>query len=111
MKTRFTKGQTIYQIHLNWKSEFDSVTNTATYYIKITEEVVESCGQKRLLLFNDSHRCFKQYQPDDAAGFVSRMCKQFHATLEEAEKEMEAYINHHNNRVCGTRTYLIKKMP
>ena len=40
MKTRFTKGQTIYQIHTNWKYEYDGPTDTATEYMKITEEVV-----------------------------------------------------------------------
>lgn len=111
METRFTKGQTIYQIHTNWHYEFDNTTNTSTTYLKITKEVVESCGQKRLLLFNDSNRNFKQYTPNGHSGFVDHMCKTFHATLEEAEAEVDSYIEYHNNRVYGTRTYLIKRMP
>ena len=110
MKARFKKGQTIYQIHTNWKYEFDNVTNTTTETLNITEEVVESCGQKRLLLYNDSGRCFKQYQPDGAQGFVNRMCVSFHTTLEEAEKEMNAYIDFHNNKMYGKRTIKMKKM-
>lgn len=110
MKTRFTKGQTIYRIHMNWKYEYDNATDTATTWMGITEEVVESCGQKRLLLYNDSGRYFKQFHPNQEAGYVTKMCATFHATLEEAEKEMDEYINFHNNKKQGNRTILIKKI-
>lgn len=109
-KARFTKGQTVYQIHTCWSRESDYANDTTTEYMKITEEVVESCGQKRMLLYDDSHRGWKQFRPDQGQGFCSRLCVTFHATLEEAEKEMESYMEFHNGRKQGTMTLFFKAM-
>jgi hypothetical protein len=104
MKARFTKGQEIYRIHTCW--DRSTTANTTTEYLKITKDIVDTCGQKRLTLVNDDQTSWmKQFNPNQANGYCSRLCIIFHSTYESALKEATEYINFHNGMISGTGKY------
>jgi hypothetical protein len=103
MKARFHKGQEIYRIHTNWSGK--RTDTTYTYLLKITKEVVDGCGLKRLTLIGDSQTLYRQFSPDCINGYNLRPCKVFHETLEQAEIEAKEYMKFHNGMKTPVTTY------
>jgi|TARA_R110001632_G_scaffold76106_1_gene172826 hypothetical protein len=74
MKAEFTKGQTIYKVNLNPSER------------GVTEKIVKSCGLKRLVL--DLDHWNNSFRLPSITGNFKNPIKQFHATREDAEKEL-----------------------
>lgn len=104
MKPRFTKGQEIFRIHTCWDKKDEG--NTTTEIMKITKDVVDTCGLKRLTLVNDDQTSWvKQFDPNQKSGWCSRMCTIFHETYESALKEATEYAEFHNGMTQGSGKY------
>ena len=74
MKPEFKKGQKIYKVNIDPRER------------GVTEETVKSCGLKRLVL--DLDHWNNSFRLPSITGNFTNPIKQFHATREEAEKEL-----------------------
>ena len=94
MKTRFEKGQKVYKLWLNGWSSIEE-NNTTTQTVAITEHTVDGCGLKRLTLFDDITYT-KQFRPNSMVGIWGDEILMFYASKEEAETEMNKWIERNN---------------